>query len=268
METIDRFRRELEVRKYSMGTVRTYVSCLKTVLYKLGEVPSIDSIKDYLLTIKSVSHHKQIAGCIHRYFQFVLKKPLDLDDIPYPRSEEKFPEILSIEEVQRLIEYPKNLKHQAIIFLLYGCGLRVGEVLNLKFEDIDQERMVLTVRGGKGNKDRQIGIDTGILSIILDDYNQVLPKEYLFNGQFGNQYSDRSINSFLKYYAKKVGISKRVHAHQLRHCYATHLHEGGVELATIQKLLGHSSIKTTGIYSKTSRVHLRKANNPMAYFKN
>ena len=261
------FRRELVLRKYAISTVDTYTSCLNLIISKIGDHPTLDQIKDFLITIKNYSYHKQMVATIHRYFEFVLKKPLRLDDIPFPRRVEKLQEILSIEEMQRLIEYPKNKKHQAIIFLLYGCGLRVGEVLNLKMADIDQERMVLTVKEGKGNKDRQVGIDEGILSIILDYYNQALPDEYLFKGQFGGQYSNESINTFLKYYAKKAGITKRIHAHKLRSCYATHLHEGGVEARTIQKLLGHKNIKTTDDYLKNSRVHLKGSNNPINFFK-
>lgn len=256
------FQRELRLRNYAISTIETYTGCLNVILFQVGDHPDLDHIKNFLLTIKNHNYHKQMVATFHRYFEFVLKKPLSLKDIPYPRKIESLPEILSIDEIKRLIDIPKNKKHQSIILLLYGCGLRVGEVLNLKMEDIDIDRMVLTVRSGKGNKDRQIGMDEGILKIILEYYNEVLPEEYLFNGQFGNQYSDRSINEFLKYYAKRAGITKRIHAHALRHAYGTHLHESGTDLAIIQKLMGHKNIKTTGIYTRTSTAHIKNVKSP------
>jgi site-specific recombinase XerD len=263
MTTIEIFKRELVIRKYTISTVQTYESCLKVIFENIGEHPSLDQIKNYLATIKGYSYHKQLVGTIHNYFEFVLKQPLNLSDIPYPRKVYKLPEILSIEEIQAIFDKCQNLKHRTILSLLYGSGLRMGEVLNLKLSDIDSSRMVFNIREGKGLKDRQMPLSQQLSDLINNYISQYNPKEYLFNGQFGLQYTNSSVNSLLKYYADKAGVKKRIHAHKIRHCYATHLLEAGTEMSLIQKLLGHKKIQTTQIYSHISKSLLSKVNSPL-----
>jgi site-specific recombinase XerD len=222
--------------------------------------PEIDpkKVKDYIIeNIKERSYHKQFVATTRRYFQYVLKINLDLSDLPYPRKEEKIPVVLSVDEMKRLIQQPKNLKHQLIICLFYNCGLRMGELLYLMPENIDRSRMEVNIKFAKGNKSRNIPIDQKLINLIDAYVKEYKPEKYLFNGQFGGLYTERSINQFLKYWAKKASISKNVHAHMLRHSYATHLHESGIELAVIQELLGHNDIKTTDIYTKTSQARKR-----------
>jgi site-specific recombinase XerD len=193
-----------------------------------------------------------MVGTIHNYFKFVLKKPLSLKDIPYPRKEEKLPEVLSKDEVQAMFKQVKNKKHLAILSLLYGCGMRVGEVINLKIADIDSSRHIINIRQGKGFKDRQVGLDEQLLKILREYFTEFKPREYLFNGQFGLQYTASSINQLLIYYSLKANIKKRIHAHKFRHSYATHLLEAGIDLFLIQKLLGHKKSETTEIYARVS----------------
>jgi len=264
---IEYFRRELTIRNYTISTINTYESCLKTIISKIGTHPTLDQVKDFLLTIKNYSYHKQIVGCIHRYFEFVLKQPLNLSDIPYPRKEYVLPEILSISEIQAIFDKCKNLKHRAIISMLYGCGLRMGEVLNMKIADIDSKRMVINIRQSKGLKDRQVGLSQQLLNLLRDYFKEFKPKEFLFNGQFSNQYTASSINQLLKYYAEKAGIKKRIHAHKLRHCYATHLLEAGTDMTLIQKMLGHKKIETTQIYAHISTALMSKVNSPLSNIK-
>lgn len=264
MTAKDTFKRELVLRKYAISTIETYTGCLAVIIDRIGEKPSIDQIKDFLIAIKNRSYHKQMVGTIHRYFEFVLKQPLDLSDIPYPRHGNQLPEILSRQEIKRLIDVPKNLKHQAIIFLLYGCGLRVSEVLNLKIIDIDSQNMIIRIRQAKGNKDRQVMLDEKLLILLRQYVREQRPQEYLFNGQLGLQYTDRSINTFLKYYAKRAGINRRVYAHLLRHCFATHLLEQGTDMALIQRLLGHNSPKTTQIYARISTGLISQIKSPLS----
>lgn len=263
MNEIEYFKRELMLRNYTASTVQTYTSCAKVFCYKIGFNPTIDQIKDFLLTIKNYSYHKQMVGTIHRYFEFVLKKKLFLDDIPMPRKEYSLPEILSIEEVQLIFNQCHNLKHLSILSLLYGCGIRMQELLNLKISDIDGSRKIINIRMGKGLKDRQIPMSAQLHGLLRKYFATFRPKEYLFNGQFGNQYTSSSVNQLLKYYAGKAGIKKRIHAHKLRHCYATHLLESGTDMALIQKLLGHKNIKTTQIYSHISTALLSKVQSPI-----
>lgn len=264
MTKIELFKRELLLRRYSQSTIDTYCSCLKVITSKIGENPSIEEIKEFLLTIKNNSYHKQIVGCIHKYFECVLKKKLSLKDIPYPRKEEKLPEILSRAEIQLIFNQINNLKHKSIASLLYGSGLRISEVINLKIADIDSSRMIINIRGAKGNKDRQVQLPIELLDLLRKYFTAFNPKEFLFNGQFGLKYSDRSINQLLKYYAKKAGIKKRVHAHKFRHSYATHLLDSGIDIYLIQKLLGHKKQETTEIYAKLSTQRISKIESPLS----
>lgn len=250
-------RRELLVRKYSQSSIDTYCSCLNVVISKVGSGLDLEKIKDFLITVNKRSYHKQIVASVRNYYDFVLKKPIDLSDLPYPRKEEIIPEVFSVDEMKRIIEFPKNLKHQAIICLLYSCGLRIGEVLRLELTDINRSRMEIFIRRSKQNKDRIVPIDENTLSLLEKYYKAYKPVKYLFNGQHGGQYTETSINSLLKYWAKSAGVKKSIHAHKLRHTYATHLHERGVDLNIIKDLLGHADVKTTEIYTKTSQAKKR-----------
>lgn len=254
----DKFRRELLFRKYSQSSMDTYISCLKVIMEKTNNNLSLERVKDFVITIKNRSYHKQIVATIRNYYKFVLKKELDLSDLPYPRKEFKIPEVFSVQEVKKIVDCPKNLKHQVIICLLYNCGLRISELINLELSNIDRERMVLKIKASKQNKDRNVPIQLEILKLMEDYYREFKPTKYLLNGQQGLLYTESSINQLLKYYAKRVGITKRIHAHKLRHCYATHLHEIGTDLNIIKDLLGHSDVKTTEIYTKTSNAYTKK----------
>jgi site-specific recombinase XerD len=265
-DKINKFKRELMVRKYSYNTIETYCSCLKVIFDKCGENPTIDSVKDYLLTIENRNYHKQIVATFRNYCFFVLGIKLNLQDIPYPRKQQKLPEIFSQDEMSLIINQPKNLKHQAI-FLLYGGGLRVGELINLKITDIDSSRMVINIRAAKGNKDRQVMLDQSLLELLRDYVREYKPVNYMFNGQKKDQYSERSVNELLKYWALKVGIKKNIHAHLLRHSFATHLLEAGTDMSIIQKLLGHSNIKTTELYAKISTNLISKVKSPLSAIK-
>lgn len=256
-ETIEetRFRRELLIRKYSQSSIDTYISCLKVLMFKADRNLDIDKIKDFIITIENRSYHKQLVAAIRNYYDFVLKQKLSFSDLPYPRKEEKIPEVLSVGEIRKIIDCPKNLKHQVIICLLYNCGLRISELINLELSNIDKERMVLKIKASKQNKDRNVPIQQDVLDLIDRYYNEFTPDKYLLNGQQGALYTESSINQLLKYWAKKSGVNKRMHAHKLRHSYATHLHEMGIDLNIIKELLGHSDVKTTEIYTKTSNAY-------------
>lgn len=256
MTNEEKFKRELLVRKYSQNSIDTYVSCFKILEQKTDL--KIESIKSFLITVNNRSYHKQLVATARNYYDFVLKTKLDLSELPYPRKEEKIPEVFSVEEIKKLIEFPKNLKHQVIICILYNCGLRISELINLQLSDIDRERMILKIKNSKQNKDRNVPIQPKILELIEKYYREYKPEKYLLNGQQGLLYTESSINQLLKYYAKKVGINKKIHAHKMRHCYATHLHESGTDLNIIKNLLGHSNVKTTEIYTKVSKAYTSK----------
>ena len=159
----------------------------------------------------------------------------------------------------------ENIKHKSIICLLYGCGLRVSEVINLKIKDIDSKANVIYIIAGKGKKDRIVMLDKQLLELLRKYYTEYKPKEYLFNGQFDLQYSTRSINEFLKQIAIKAGVTGNIHAHLLRHSFATHSLEQGIDISYIQKLLGHNSIKTTLIYTHVSKSTIANIPSPLSH---
>ncbi len=162
--------------------------------------------------------------------------------IERPRKEERLPEVLSKEEIKRMIKVTQNLKHRCTISLLYSAGLRRGELLNLKITDIDSQRMLIKIVQGKGNKDRFTLLGENVLHSLRAYYKEYRPKEYLFEGEQGGKYSPTSLLKIVKVAAQRAGIRKQVSPHMLRHSFATHLLEQGTDLRYIQSLMGHSRV--------------------------
>jgi len=191
-------------------------------------------------------------------------QPMALGKLPRPKKERKLPVVLSEGEVRRLFENLSNLKHKAMLMLVYSAGLRVGEVVRLHWEDLDEERGMIHIRGGKGKKDRYTLL-SGIVVQALQQYWKVYqPREWLFEGEGpGKQYSIRSAEQVFKKAARLAGISKDVSIHSLRHAFATHMLEQGTDLRYIQDLLGHESIKTTEIYTHVSQRKVAQLQSPI-----
>ena len=153
----------------------------------------------------------------------------------------------------------ENKKHKVILALLYSCSLRVSELINLKWKDIDRSRMIINIIQSKGNKDRQVGLNETLIKLLTEYWNEYKSKEYVLNGQTSSQYTDRSVGEVVKKLAKKAGINnKRVYTHLIRHTSATHMVENGTDINLIQKLLGHSDVKTTNVYLHISHNHISK----------
>ena len=148
----------------------------------------------------------------------------------------------------KIINHTNNLKHRAIISTIYSAGLRVSELTNLCLEDIDSERMVIHIRSGKGNKSRMVNLSEKLLLLLIEYYKKYNPNHYLFEGWNNSQYSTRSVGKLLKNAANRAGIKRNVTPHMLRHSFATHLVESGTDIHFVQRILGHTSIKTTSIY--------------------
>lgn len=244
-------------KNFSKNTIENYSSQLLIFLEKFKNVPrakeiSANEIEKYLLSIEKINTRKHSRCAIQSFYSLVVNQPLKLQYIPWPKKEVKLPQPLDISDVQKLFDVCTNKKHKSIISLLYGCGLRISEVLNLKIVDIDSTKNIINIIQGKGKKDRQVMLDSFLLKLLREYWLEYKPIEYLFNGQFGGRYSERSINSFLKKYATEAGIKTNVHAHLLRHSFATHCLEQGTDIHLIQKLLGHNNIKTTLIYTHVS----------------
>lgn len=188
---------------------------------------------------------------------------MKLAHIPWPKKEQKLPQPIEAEDIAKILSVCHNIKHRSIIYLLYGCGLRISEVINLKPEHIDSKSMVINIISGKGKKDRIVMLPEKLLFLRRQYFKAYKPKNFLFNGQFTEQYSTRSINQFLKTYAQKAGINQNIHAHLLRHSFATHALEQGTDIRYVQKLLGHNNIKTTTIYTHVSRKTIANIPSPL-----
>lgn len=267
---IELFRNEITRKGYRKNSIDNYVSCVEVFLKyfdkKETEPVKINEqqIKDYLSNFKSQNTQRANHSAIKCFYKYTLKQPNKFKYIEYCKRDRKLPIVLSQSEIQKLFSSCANIKHKSILSLLYSAGLRVSEVINLRPENIDSSRMVINILDAKGGKDRQVMLAPEVLSLLRKYWKAYKPSEYLFNGQFSKQYSERSINEFLKTYANKAGINKRVHAHLLRHCSFTHMVESGIDINLIQRLAGHSSVKTTNIYLHTSHNFISKIQSPIS----
>lgn len=260
----------LIVGGYSNSTIKTYITCLKNFknyFYKIEiDQLSKDDIIEYLFHLiknnYSKSTQNQHINAIKFYFEKCLRQKREYYLIERPRKEKKLPNILSKNEIQLLFNSTYNLKHLTILAVIYSCGLRVSELINIKINDIDNNRMVIHIKKAKGNKDRQVQLTNQLLELLRKYYKKYLPINYLIVGQNGGKYSTTSIQKIIKNSSFKAGINKKVTPHTLRHSFATHLLENGTDIRFIQKILGHSDIKTTQIYTHVSNAHLKNIQNP------
>lgn len=239
---------------YSPRTAEMYIHYIKKFLDEFHDKQIIHlnskDYQNYLNNYKysSISQQNQIINAIRFLYKYGLQKKYDKVNFQRPRTEKKLPQVISQKEILEAISKITNLKHKAIISLTYGTGMRVSEVCNLKIEDIDSKRMIINIHQAKGRKDRIVPLSQNNLDLLRNYYKQFRPQEYLFNGQDGKlQYSAASCNAIVK-----QCLGKEYHFHLLRHSYATILLENGTDLRTIQSCLGHSSSKTTEIYTHVS----------------
>ena len=197
------------------------------------------------------------------FFRIVNEKQIEIEKIHRPKREKLLPNVLSKAEIKLILNAHSNMKHKTMLSLIYSCGLRRSELLNLKPTDIDSNRNIVIIRQGKGRKDRIAPLSPKILEMLRDYYAVYKPKLWLFEGQFENEaYDARSLSNVLKQALTKAGITKPVSLHWLRHSYATHLLESGTDLRYIQELLGHSSSKTTEIYTHVSTKSIQQIKSP------
>lgn len=223
-----------------------------------------DSIKEWLLTYKTINTRNHKLCAIKSFYEITVGMPLKLDKIPFSKKDKKLPIVLSVEEIQKMFDVCENKKHKVILALLYSCSLRVSELINLKWCNIDRSRMIINIIQAKGNKDRQVGLNDILIKLLEEYYEAYKPVEYVLNGQTSLQYSERSVGEVIKQLASKSGIeNKRVYTHLMRHTSATHMVESGVDINLIQKLLGHSNVKTTNIYLHISHNHISKIQSPL-----
>jgi site-specific recombinase XerD len=208
------------------------------------------------------------TAALRFFFCRTLKRNYPVEEVPYPKVPRRLPNILTTEEVGRLIDAARNLFHRALIMTAYSTGLRRAEVCQLKVEDIDSQRMVIHVRQGKGKRDRDVPLSPKLLETLREYWRWMKPKTYLFPGTVKGLRADKPISTKMVWLAcqeaaKRAGIDKPVWPHLLRHSFATHLLEGGADLPTVQCLMGHSSLKHTSVYLHVSERHIRAAGSPL-----
>jgi len=267
---------KLIIKRYSENTQRTYKVAFTDFInyFKTKELDEIteQDIKDYLLYMVekrkvSSSFQNQVINAIKFYYEKVCGgKRLPYITIDRPFKEKVLPTVLSEEEVQRIINCVKNIKHKAILLTIYSAGLRISEVVNLKIADIDSKRKAIIIKGAKGKKDRNSILSDKLLINLRDYFKQYKPKVWLFEGQTGEQYSETSIQHIFRNACNDAGIMKKATVHTLRHSFATHLLERGTDLRYIQELLGHSSSKTTEIYTHITRKGMEQIKSPLDNF--
>jgi integrase/recombinase XerD len=270
-EAIQTFIRYLNSKRYSSNTIKVYSDSMSTFLryFSMKDITDIsnddliDFNNNYILKNNfSASFQNQVVNAVKIYFSAIHHKKIDVELIHRPRREKVLPNVLSKEEVKAILDAPYNLKHRAMLAMIYSCGLRRGELLNLTKFDIDSKRMVVIIRMAKGKKDRIIPLSPKILNLLRDYYKSYNPKEFLFEGQSGGKYSEKSLENVFKQSLFKARNKKPVTLHWLRHSYATHLLESGTDLRYIQDLLGHKSSKTTEIYTHVSTKNIQNIRSP------
>jgi integrase/recombinase XerD len=263
---------DLRIRNYAPTTVDCYVRSVAEFAQHFHKPPDqlgpeeIRTWQLFLLNEKRVKLSTYIqAVCGLRFFyRNTLNRKIEIDRIPLPRYEKKLPVILSKAEVKAILEAPRSLRNRAILATLYGAGLRVSEVVNLKVSDLDRERRVIWVRGGKGNKDRQVMLAEALREVLTAYWRWKRPTEWLFPGEkMGYPLSRETVFRIARESAKRAGISKLVHPHSLRHAFATHLLDEGVNLLVIQTLLGHAHLKTTARYLHVADSIVRSTRSPL-----
>ncbi|SDK10969.1 site-specific tyrosine recombinase/integron integrase [Natronincola ferrireducens] len=262
----------LILKGYSPKTKKAYIGHVRRFLEIINKKPEVLTKEDvekyicYLLKEQKTSHAfaNQALSAIKFYYQHSLKKDKVLYDLPRPKKEKKLPNILSQREVLSILDSVNNIKHKSILFLIYSAGLRVGEVVRLKVDDIDSDRMLIHVRQGKGRRDRYTILSEVALGMLRKYAMVEKPKGWLFPGGKDNCFlTERSVQKIFATACKKSSIKKDVSVHSLRHSFATHLLESGTDLRYIQELLGHSSSKTTEIYTHVTEANLSKIKSPL-----
>lgn len=269
---IQLFEQRLKAQRFSNNTISNYSSALKVALGEMkqsGENPlQLDLLERYInykieKNTISPSYQRNIIAALIKYHTLVLNVSLKAEYLYPKRKQTKIPDVLSQNEVKRLFSVIDNLKHKAILQTIYSAGLRISELINLKVNDIDSERMIIKIRLSKGAKDREVMLAEKLLTLLREYVTQYRPQEYLFEGQKGGHYSTRSVQQIMKRALSKTSIKKNATVHTLRHSFATHLLESGTDLRYIQEFLGHKSIQTTEIYTHVTRVGKSNIRSPL-----
>lgn len=269
---IEKYSIDCKLKYNSENTQTNYISQVTQFLYRFTafyrepkEIPT-EQIKIWILEKDSPNTRNHRLCAIKSFYQMTVGMSCKIDRIPFAKKDKKLPIVLSVNEIQRMFDVCTNQKHRIILALLYSTGLRVFELINLKWEHVDRSRMVINVIQGKGKKDRQLPLNEKLIELLETYWLEYKSKIYVLNGQFPQKdlrYSDRSVLEVVKQLAKKAKIDKRVYTHLIRHCTMTHLVEQGLDINIIQRLCGHTNVKTTSTYLHISHNVISKIISPI-----
>lgn len=269
----DQMKADLVLIRFSAHTQKTYLRCVRhfaTHFMRSPDQMGHEQVREFLLHLvekRKVSPFTQgqYISALKFFYRITLKRPEVVKDIPYPKQPRHLPVILSPEEVMRVFQSVRSVKYKAIIATAYAAGLRISEVCSLRVTDIDSQRMRIHVRSGKGDKDRYVILAESLLVLLRQYFSNVQPKgDYLFPGQKPNSHlSTTAVSKVLQQVISNAGLTKKVTMHTFRHCFATHLLEGGADIRVLQALLGHSSITTTLRYTHITDRIIQKLVSPL-----
>ncbi len=253
----------------TVGTYRSFIVFL--LLYwkerRVEELTNPDIQRFIEVVVKrrryGISTHRQLVSALKHFGDRFLESGIEPELLQRPKRSRILPTILSKEEVIDLLRATYNLKHRTILALLYSCGLRISEVLELRIANIDIDRRQVIILNAKGRKDRYVVLAESTVPLLINYISSYRPRNYLFNGTGQGPYSGTSIRAFLKRSCRRAGIRKRVTPHTLRHSYATHLIENGVNLRIVQELLGHAKPETTMVYTHVAKKDLLAVQSPL-----
>lgn len=272
-QELERFKMWMQQKRLSPNTIDTYIEV--TVLFlRYSLLKKADSYTARLIENfnyehivrpgKSISYQNQCINGIKKYLQYK-GHTVEALQVQRPKKQKRLPQVLSADEVKSILTATVNLKHKTLLSLVYSAGLRIGEAIDLKLSDIDEQRMLIHIKQAKGKKDRYTLLSPSFLKLLKEYLASYKPKTYLFEGQNSDQYSSRSAQQVLKEALSHTQIKKHVTLHTLRHSFATHLLENGTDIRYIQTLLGHNDPKTTMIYTHVSQSSIQRIKNPFDF---
>jgi len=266
---LSKMRQELQLRNYSPKTVAAYTGAVRSYLLSKEnnlETPDIDHIKAYLLQkLQMHSSSRTVNVALHAiqyFYTEVLHKECKVH-LKYAKTDQALPVVLSRIEIETLIYSVINIKHNTMIALAYGAGLRVSEVTSLRVQDIDVDQLVIHLKHAKGNKDRITIIPESLTDALRGMCMAKTPDDYVFGSERGGSLSTRSLQQVFAIALQKSGITKKATFHSLRHSFATHLLENGTDIRYVQELLGHSNIRTTQRYTQVTNPALKNIKSPL-----
>lgn len=272
LDGLDSVRLYLEENRYSPRTIESYLAALEFFFRYFSDRDPVCIteedigffLHDYIIRLGySAAYQNQMISAIKVYYAIAGKGRINLELLGRPRRIRALPKVFSKEEVSSILNSAGNTKHKLLLWIIYSCGLRRSEVTNIRLTDLDRERGIIHIRAGKGMVDRIVPVSVKVWEKIDEYLRAYNPRKYIFEGQGGGRYSTESVYRVFKTALKKAGIMKEVGVHCLRHSYATHLHENGLDIRYIQELLGHKSSRTTEIYTHVSRRNLIQVRSPI-----